>query len=95
MKPKSIADASSDAGDPISSTYFWIAPDTAANVRWVRGSVTALVPEELHEKILSSRFEDWCLDNIEQGVLAEWAGVDLYLHFASQSDRVLTQLRWY
>jgi hypothetical protein len=95
MRSKSVADASPDAGKPIRSTYFWIAPDSAANVRWVKGSATVLIPGRLQDAILSSQFEDWCLDNLEQGVLAEWAGLDLYLHFASKSDRILTQLRWF
>lgn len=94
MRPKPIDDVKSDAGKRIGSTYFWITPDSAANVRWVKGSVTAFIPERLQDDILSSPFEDWCLDNLEQGVLAEWTGLDLYLHFASKSDRIRAQLRW-
>ncbi len=53
-----------------------------------------LVPHDRQMDILSSGFEDWCYDNLTQGVLAEWLGLDLYLHFASKSDRMLTVLRW-
>ena len=81
------------AGNPASS-YFWISRDRSQFLRAVGGSVSFLVPHDRQMDILSSGFEDWCYDNLTQGVLAEWLGLDLYLHFASKSDRMLTVLRW-
>jgi hypothetical protein len=78
----------------VKSLFFWIKHDCAQSSRLVHGSVSLSTPREKHADILSSDCEDWCLDNLNEGVLAEWKGLDLRLHFASGSDAILFKRRW-
>jgi len=76
------------------STFFWIKRDNSSFARWVRGSITLTVPLDCHDAFLSSECEDWCLDNLTDGMLAEWHSIELRAHFASESDASLFKLRW-
>jgi hypothetical protein len=60
----------------------------------VCGSISLTVPEGKRDPVLKSDFDDWCFDQLEEGVLAEWRGLDLMLHFAATNDAVLFKLKW-
>ena len=77
------------------SMFFWIKHDRSAFTRSVGGSISHLVPLDRHDAVLSSECEDWCLDNLEDGLLAEWRGLELHAHFASKTDAILFLLRWF
>lgn len=86
--------SSAASGAPRASHFFWIVHDRQPFRRIVRGSVTAEVPNEHQAAVLSTEFETWCLDALIDGVLAEWNGLDLHLHFNNGADRNRTELRW-
>ena len=76
------------------SMFFWIVHDGFAFARCVRGSISLTVPLDRHEVVLSSECEDWCFDNLTDGLLAEWRGTELGVHFAGKRDANLFRLRW-
>lgn len=92
MNPVSNIQGSCDRSRP--STFFWIKRDRSENLRILRGSVSLAVPTDNHAAFLSNDCEDWCLDNLTDGLLAEWKGLELHAHFASKADALLFRLRW-
>lgn len=74
--------------------FFWIKRDSYPERRLVAGSTSVEVAYHLQRDILGSPAEDWFFDNMWEGVLAEWKGTDLILHFAAERDAVLFQLVW-
>ena len=74
--------------------FFWVKRDTSPGRRLIAGSISVEVPYRLQRDILASSAEDWFFDNIWEGVLAEWSGTDLILHFATARDAGLFQLVW-
>ena len=73
---------------------FWIKRDRSPRLR-LRGSISLPMPAALHGLVRDCDFEDWCLDNLEEGLLVEWRGLELIFHFATASDAILFKLRWF
>ncbi|WP_323810750.1 hypothetical protein [Sphingobium baderi] len=73
---------------------FWIVPDVPPFATLVPGLFASMVPEDRQWTLLSSAFEDWCLDNLTGPVLAQWSGLALVLHFACVEDQVYAKLAW-
>ncbi len=91
--PKSLpGSASASAKEP---NLFWITRDRASHLRLLRGSVSLPVPVALHDLVRDCDCENWCLDNLEEGLLVEWSGLELIFHFATASDAILFKLRWF
>lgn len=76
------------------SLFFWITRDRVQHRRLLRGSIALAVPRDRQDGVLSSACEDWCFDNLDEGVLAEWVGLDLTVHFVSGRDAMVFKLRW-
>lgn len=74
--------------------FFWIKRDSSTFARCVRGSVTCSVPLDNHDGVLSAECEDWCFDFLSEGLLVEWRGTELYVHFANRRDASRFKLRW-
>lgn len=73
---------------------FWIKRDRAEHLRLLQGSVSLSVPGDCQDSVLTNDCEDWCFDNLREGLLAEWRGLELILHFATVHDAILFRLRW-
>lgn len=82
---------------PVGATpfFFWIVRDRPAQMRKIGGSLSVAVPRERHVDVLGTEFEDWCFDHLQQGLLAEWKGLDLIFHFATVQDTLLFKLTWF
>lgn len=74
---------------------FWLTRDRSAHLRLLQGSVRVPVPDDRHWSVLASACEDWCMDNLREGVLVEWKGLELILHFATVHDAILFKLAWF
>lgn len=93
MSAVAIIEAAPESGGS-RSTFFWIKRDRTTFGRCVRGSISLGVPLDCQRTFLSSECEEWCLDNLIDGLLAEWQGLELRAHFASKRDAILFKLRW-
>jgi hypothetical protein len=74
--------------------YFWVKRDRSPYARLVRGSVSVPVPDDRQREVLTADCEDWLLDTIWEGVLAEWNGTKLIFHFATIADAAAFTLVW-
>jgi hypothetical protein len=54
-----------------------------------------LDPDDRHWIVLGSESEEWCMDNLREGVLAEWKGLELTFHFATVHDAIVFKLVWF
>ncbi len=83
--------AAASAAKPL---LFWLNRDRSPHLRLLQGSVSVPVPDDLHWGVLASECEDWCMDNLREGVLVEWKGLELIFHFATVHDAILFKLVW-
>jgi hypothetical protein len=74
---------------------FWLTRDRSPHLRLLQGSISVPVPDDRHWVVLGSQCEDWCMDNLREGVLAEWKGLELIFHFATVHDAILFKLVWF
>jgi hypothetical protein len=77
------------------SHMFWLLRDRCTHRRLLQGSTSVPVPVDRHWVVLGSECEDWCMDNLREGVLAEWKGLELIFHFASVHDALFFKLVWF
>lgn len=71
---------------------FWVTRDSSLHVRVLRSSISVPIPDDRQWSVLASECEDWCLDNLHGGVLAEWKGLKLIFHFATMRDAIFFKL---
>jgi hypothetical protein len=79
----------------LSPFFFWIVRDRSPQMRKIGSLLSVIVPLEKHVDVLGTDFEDWCFESLQQGVLAEWRGLDLIFHFATVKDALLFKLTWF
>lgn len=75
--------------------FFWIVRDRPPQIRKMGSLLSVVVPLEKHVDVLGADFEDWCFENLQQGLLAEWRGLDLIFHFATVKDALVFKLTWF
>lgn len=73
---------------------FWLTRDRSPHLRLLHGSVSVTVPESRQWDVLASNCEDWCMEHLREGVLAEWEGLELIFHFANSHDAISFALVW-
>ena len=74
---------------------FWLTRDRSPHLRLLQGSIAVSVPDDRHWSLLASECEEWCMDNLREGVLVEWKGLELIFHFATAHDAILFKLVWF
>lgn len=74
---------------------FWLTRDRTPHLRLSQASISVPIPNDLHWFVLSSECEDWCMDNLREGALVEWKGLELIFYFATVQDAVLFKLMWF